>query len=211
MFQWGLDPAVRLPPFDATAANRLLDASGWTVGPDGTRHKGDQSLDLTMVFQTGGDGVLPATVAAELNDVHIHVDEKGVQPGLLFDTAPAGGILATGKFDLALLTLQTNPDPDVSWLFACNQRAPAGFNDWHYCSAHLDADLQRAASGASAFDRTLGAHALASVQRDLLADAAFVPLFRIDDLWASATWLHGLNPSPYDAFWNVYDWSIVDP
>jgi peptide/nickel transport system substrate-binding protein len=208
LFQWGLDPRVRLPAFDATAANRLLDAAGWTVGPDGTRRKGGQMLDLTMVYRAGGDGVLPATVAADLEQVHVHVEEKAVQASLLFNTAAAGGILATGKFDLALLSLQTNPDPDVSWLFACGQRAPVGFNFWQYCNRRLDADLEHQAS---TFDRARRARALASVQRELLADVAFVPLFRIDDLWASASWLHGLHPSPYGPFWNVYDWSIADP
>ncbi len=211
LFQWGLDPGVRLPAFDVAGANRLLDAAGWAVGPDGIRHKGDQTLNLTMIYRIGGDGVLPATVAANLEQVHIHVDQKGYQPALLFDTAAAGGILATGKFDIALISLETNPDPDMSWLFACNQQAPAGFNYWHYCSAHLDGDLKRAASGASAFDRARRTRALASVQRELVADAAFVPLFRIDDLWASAAWLHGLDPSSYGPFWNVYDWSIGDP
>jgi peptide/nickel transport system substrate-binding protein len=208
MFQWALDSAVNPPAFDAAAANRLLDESGWDIGPDGLRHKDGRTLDVTMVYRAGGDSVLPATVAADLEQVHVHVDQKGFQPGLLFDTAAAGGILATGKFDIALLALQTNPDPDVSWLFACNQRAPAGFNFWHYCNRHLDRELQQQAS---TFDRARRKRALAAVQRDLLADAAFDPLYRIDDLWASAAWLHGLKPSPYDPFWNVYDWSIASP
>lgn len=208
MFQWALDEAVTPPAFDLVAANRLLDASGWTLGPDGARHKDGRTLDVTMVYRSGGDSVLPATVAADLEQVHVHVDQKGFQAGLLFDTAAAGGILATGKFDIALLGLQTNPDPDVSWLFACDQRAPAGFNYWHYCDGHLDAHLRQ---GASTFDRARRGRAVAAVQRDLLADAAFDPLYRIDDLWVSAAWLHGLDPSAYGPFWNVYDWSISDP
>jgi ABC-type transport system substrate-binding protein len=147
-------------------------------------------------------------LAANLEQVHIHVDQKPYQAGLLYDTAAAGGILATGKFDLALLSLQTNPDPDISWLFACDQRAPAGFNFWHFCDPRLDADLKEQAS---TFDRARRTHALAAAQRRLLADAVFYPLFRIDDLWGGADWLHGLDPSSYDPFWNAYDWTIADP
>ncbi len=207
IFQWALDPSVNPPAFDPTASGRLLDEAGWKVVPDGTRRKGDQTLSFTMVYPSGGDGVLPVAIAANLEQVHIHVDQKPYQAGLLFDTAAAGGILATGKFDLALLGLQTNPDPDISWLFACDQRAPAGFNFWHFCDSRLDADLKEQAS---TFDRALRTRALAAVQRRLLADAAFDPLFRIDDLWVSADWLHGLDPSSYDPFWNVYDWTIAD-
>ena len=107
IFQWGLDPAVRLPAFNPTVANRLLDAAGWAVGPDGMRHKSDKTLNLTMIYRIGGDSVLPETVAADLEQVHIHVDQKGYQPDLLFDTAAAGGILATGKFDIALIGMET--------------------------------------------------------------------------------------------------------
>jgi ABC-type oligopeptide transport system substrate-binding subunit len=139
--------------------------------------------------------------------VHIHVDQKAFQTGLFFATAADGGILATGKFDIALFSLQTEPDPDVSWLYACDQQSPAGFNYWHYCNKQTDVSFARETSS---FDRERRLRAIASIQRDLVDDAAFVPLYRIDALWASAPWLHRLDPSSYGPFWDVYDWSISD-
>ncbi len=208
MFQWALDPAAAVPAFDPAEAARLLDRSGWRIGSDGLRHKGGKSLILTMVFPAGGNGVLPAAVAAALERVNVHVDQKPIQDGLLYDTAAAGGILKGGKFDLALIGLQTNPDPDVAWLVACNQRSPAGYNFARYCSAQVDAQLARERS---TFDRRVRARALALVQRLLLADLPFDPLFRQDELWASAPWIRGIAPSPYDAFWNAYAWTPVNP
>jgi peptide/nickel transport system substrate-binding protein len=206
LFQWALDPAVEPPAYDPKAASALLDRAGWLVGADGLRHKGDATLSLTMVFGAGGTGIGPATVAQDLANLHIKIDQKPVGYELLYDTPAAGGTLATGKFDLAYIGLQTNPDPDVSWLFACNQRRPAGFNFADYCSAGLDAALETAGG---TFERSARLRALAAVQRRLIDDNVFLPLFRIDDLYAFADWLHGIDPSPYTPFWNIYDWSAT--
>jgi peptide/nickel transport system substrate-binding protein len=207
MFQWAFDPAVSVPRFDAVAASRLLDEAGWKIGPDGSRRKDDHILSFDMVYPAGGDSGVPVTVAADLAQVHIHVDQRSVTPSVLFDTAAAGGILANGKFDLALISLQTNTDPDMSWLYACDQRAPAGYNWWNYCNPRLDADLK---AETSTFDISRRTRALSAVQRRLIDDVAFVPLYRNDSLWVGADWLHGLQPSAYDPFWNVYDWTISD-
>jgi ABC-type transport system substrate-binding protein len=172
------------------------------------RRKGNQALSFELVYLAGGDAVLPTIVAADLAQIHIHVDQRSVQSGLLLNTAAAGGILATGKFDLALISLQTNPDPDISWLFACDQRPPVGFNPSKYCDPALDADFN---AERSTFDRARRMSALASVQRRLSKDVAFVPLYRVDRLWVGADWLHGLQPSPYSPFWNVFAWTVGDP
>jgi peptide/nickel transport system substrate-binding protein len=209
MFQWALDPTVNPPAFDPQAASQLLDDRGWRVGSDGLRHKDGQTLSLTMVFYGGGTGVLPATVGAELEHIHVAVEQKPVQEGLMWDTAAAGGVLATGKFDLALIGIATDPDPDIaSWLFTCDQREPVGYNFSHYCNPAVDAD---AAQAASTFDRERRSRYLRRVQHALLRDAAFDPLYRIDTLWAAAPWLHGIRPSAYSPFWNVYDWTVADP
>jgi peptide/nickel transport system substrate-binding protein len=206
MFQWALDPAAAPPRFDPAEAARLLDRRGWKIGSDGLRHKGSRTLSFTMIFAAGGNGVLPAGVAADLARVNVHVDEKAVQDGLLYDTAAAGGILKGGKFDLALIGLQTNPDPDLGWLIACDQRSPNGYNYAHYCNPRVDADLARARS---TFDRAARIRALSEVQRRLLVDLPFDPLFRVDDMWANAPWIRGIAPSPYDPFWNVYAWTAA--
>jgi peptide/nickel transport system substrate-binding protein len=205
LFQWALDAKIEPPPFNAALANRLLDEAGWKTDSQGIRRKGNASLQLTMVYPAGGNGVLASTVAADLEAVHVHVDQKAVQVSLLFDTAQRGGILAGGNYDLALASLETDPGPGVSWLLGCNQRAPIGFNFWQYCNTHLDADSNRAVTTRSGTERL---RALASVQRELIDDVAFVPLFRLDVLWVYPQWLHGISPSVYGPFWNVYAWSI---
>jgi peptide/nickel transport system substrate-binding protein len=205
LFQWALDPKIDPPRYDIALANRLLDEAGWKADSQGVRRKASASLQFTMVYPAGGNGVLPATIASELEAVHVRVEQKAVQTPLLYETAKGGGILAGGKFDLALLSLQTEPEPGVSWLFGCDQRAPNGFNYWQYCNTRLDADSKDAKT---TFDRSRQLRAFSAAQRQLIDDVAFVPLFRLDDMYAYADWLHGINPSVYGPFWNVYAWSI---
>jgi peptide/nickel transport system substrate-binding protein len=205
LFQWALDPKIDPPRYNVALANRLFDEAGWKVDPEGIRRKGSASLQFTLVYAAGGNGVLPATIASELEAVHVRVEQKAVQTPILYETAKGGGVLAGGKFDLALLSLQTEPGPGVSWLFGCDQRAPKGFNDWQYCNTRLDADSKDAKT---TFDRSRQLRAFSAAQRQLIDDVAFVPLFRLDDMYAYADWLHGINPSVYGPFWNVYAWSI---
>ncbi len=194
-----------MPKYNVALANRLLDEAGWKIDPEGIRRKGNASLQFTMIYPAGGNGVLAATIASELEAVHVRVEQKAVQTPLLFETAKGGGILAGGKFDLALLSLQTSPNPGVSWLFGCDQRAPKGFNYWQYCNTRLDADSKDATT---TLDRSRQMRAFSAAQRQIIDDVAFVPLFRLDDMYAYADWLHGINPSVYGPFWNVYAWSI---
>ncbi len=205
LFQWALDPKIDPPRCDIALANRLLDEAGWKIDSQGVRRKGSTSLQFTMVYAAGGNGVLPATIASELEAVHVRVEQKAVQTPLLYETAKSGGILAGGKFDLALLSIQTEPGPGVAWLFGCDQRAPNGFNYWQYCNARLDADSKDAIT---TLDRSRQLRAFSAAQRQLIDDVAFVPLFRRDDMYAYADWLHGINPSVYGPFWNAYAWSI---
>jgi ABC-type oligopeptide transport system substrate-binding subunit len=136
----------------------------------------------------------------------VAIDQKPIEYARLFDIPQAGGVLLTGKFDLAFVALQTSADPDMSWLFACKYRAPAGFNFAQFCNPKVDAAFARELSSD---DRDVRTRALADAQRDLIDDAAFDPLYRTDGMWLAADWLHGVSVSPYDVFWNAYAWKAT--
>ena len=93
----------------------------------------------------------------------------------------AGGILARGTFDLALISLITTP-ASLGSSHAINVLRSV-LNYEHYCDAQLDAASDRAGSS---FDRSRRMSAFASVQRRLVDKVVFVPLYRIDGVWAYA-------------------------
>jgi ABC-type transport system substrate-binding protein len=48
------------------------------------------------------------------------------------------------------------------------------------------------------------------MQRQIIDDVAFVPLYRLDELWVYPDWLHGVTLSVNGPFWDVYAWSISE-
>jgi peptide/nickel transport system substrate-binding protein len=206
LFGWTLDPHATFPAFDARAASELLDRAGWRVDRDGVRRKDGRTLTLSLLSVAGANPITPAVLAEELEAVGFHVDQKTLPPRVLFGPARAGGVLQSGRFDLALLGMSGDPEPDASWLLACDQRPPEGSNFSRYCNPLVDADLAQAES---TNDRAIQERAYWDVQRQLVADAPFLPLHRIDYVYALAGRLRGFRPSEYSAFWNAYEWSAA--
>ena len=204
MFQWTLDSKLEPPSYDPDAASRLLDDAGWQIGDDGLRHKGPQTLSLSMFYATGGVVVAQTAIAASLERVHIQVDQRPLSPAILYATADQGGPLANRKFDLVYLGYETNPDPDMSWLFACRREQTGRPNLMGYCNPEMDAAFQ---TGKTTSDPAKRIAAYETVQQMLFRDLPVLVLWRVESLYAYADWIHGIDPSPYSPFWNVYAWS----
>jgi peptide/nickel transport system substrate-binding protein len=204
LFGWALDPHATFPAFDARAATELLDRAGWRVDRDGVRRKDGRTLTLSLLSVAGANPITAAVLAEQLEAVGFHVDQKTLPPQVLFGPARAGGVLQSGRFDLALIGMSGDPEPDASWLLACDQRPPEGSNFSRYCNPLVDADLAQAES---TNDRAIQERAYWDVQRHVVADVPFLPLHRIDYVYAVADRLRGFRPSEYSAFWNAYEWS----
>lgn len=102
-----------------------------------------------------------------------------IAPAGAWDRAEDGGPFVLGKFDLALARYSSNVDPDVSWLFACRERAPHGYNDARYCNPHVDAALR---DSAHALDDKARRAELARVQRLVANDVPLLPLYQSREL-----------------------------
>jgi ABC-type transport system substrate-binding protein len=59
-------------------------------------------------------------------------------------TAVDAGPLAAGKYQLALHEVLTGADPETSWILACSQIPPVGYNVARYCNAAVDRALNDA-------------------------------------------------------------------
>lgn len=204
LFQWAADRAVRPLPFDEPLANRLLEESGWHRGHDGVRENGNRALEFSMVSLAGTTSILADTVAEDLRRVGFRIEQKALAAPIFYASAANGGIMYNGDFDLAVNAFQTGTDPDVSIWFSCAARAPTGLNFGRYCNPRADLDFARETS---TFDRGIRRKALARAERVLIDDVAFVPLYATANPWVSPTWLHGIDPSAYGPYWNVWSWT----
>ncbi|MFN2460730.1 MAG: ABC transporter substrate-binding protein [Candidatus Velthaea sp.] len=204
-FGWARDPHLAPPAHDEARANRLLDEAGWVRGADGARHRNGQTLSLLFVYRNNSATyrVAATMIADALARVGIRTEQKTYTFAQLTGLAAQGGIMTSGKFALSLDGLVTNPDPDLSWLIACDQFAPHGFNYYHYCNRSVDAAL---ADAKGTYERARRLRDYAVVQRRLLADLPFAFVYRTREIDVAPAWLKNLKPSTFSPLWNTWEW-----
>lgn len=172
------EPAAQPAPPDPAAAAGLLDAAGWRAAqPGGIRAKGKQPLALNLYlnrvpagFPTMlGRSYLPLArqIQADLRavgvDVRIH--EEGWEQ-------LARRLFTEHDFDLALLSMTPDADPDQSYIWASDSYT-RGFNIGHYSSPLVDTLLKTALQQQATAQRL---KAYAQLQTALASDLPAVPL-----------------------------------
>lgn len=207
LFTWAFDSRASAAAFDPRHARALLERAGWNVGPDGVRTKNGQRLELQLAFFSGSDienEFVPLIVEQE-RAVGIDVETKRYSRE---EFTALDGPLMQGRFQVALYAYQSSLDPDASWLLACAQRGPHGFNDARYCNPAVDHALAHAAS---VFDRNARRRDYRFVQRQLLTDMPYDFLCQVSEIDVLPSALEGYDRpllSPYNsvARWR-YAWS----
>jgi peptide/nickel transport system substrate-binding protein len=190
LFTWAFDPSADNSPFDPRAASGLLERAGWRRGLNGVRRKDGRALELQIAFYSGAETPprFVTAIADQLSAVGIAASVKR------YAMSPAEQAFSAGRFQIAFFIFGAAGDPDPSWLVACDQRAPGGFNWARYCSRAVDAALSE---GARSFDRGARRAAYARVQRRLLLDLPLAFLFQGCEIDVIPNGLSGFVPSLY--------------
>ena len=126
-------------PYDPARSKSLLEETGWIVGPDGVRVKGEGRLALTLLAtDLPGHLELAEAIADQLQEVGFEVVILVAGPsGLLND------FLLTHEFDIALYTWLLNgldPDPYLTW----HSSQIEGWNFAGFIDPRVDEALQNA-------------------------------------------------------------------
>ncbi len=195
-------------PYDPARARALLEGAGWKPGPDGIRMKDGKRLEAEIVTVAGVITRQNAEVVIQqqLRAVGIDVQVHNAPANLLFAPVGAGGLLATGKFDLGLYAWTKNPDPDDSQTMGPDYVPPHGAN----YSGVVDAQIGRLQQQANATYDHRGRKALyAQLERrigEILPSHTIVWRANVN---AWNTDLHGVKPAQaVSDFWNVGSWSL---
>ncbi len=206
-FSWAFDPALHATPYDPAKAAALLDADGWRVGAGGMREKNGRELSLQLVYGQGSQSAEDTVeeVQQMLRKVGVSVQLKSYSYVNLYESAEAGGILYSGKFDMTLYAWISGADPDNSSQWTCAAIPPAGNNVSHYCSPAMDA-AQRLAL--STFDRTVRKRAYARVESLLLEDAPAAFLFDAPMRYIYRPQLKNFIPNGISEGWNAQEWQL---
>jgi len=190
---WAYDAHTPCISYDLAAANRLLDEAGWKPGRSGIREKNGRALRLTLVSTVGNLTRLEAAVLMQSAFAKIGVDlaYRRYPANELF--AHPDGILASGKFDLALYQWYWGIDPDVSDLYSCAAVAPRGQNESRYCNADVERLLHDALLH---YDRARRRADYVRIQNILAHDLPSVTLSAVTGHFTLNNDFRNVNPGP---------------
>jgi peptide/nickel transport system substrate-binding protein len=204
---WAYDPHVTQYSFDPTLSRQLLQTDGWRIGRGGIFWKNGVPLRLEMMTVVGVSARLKAEelVQQQLKAASIDVEIHNYPANLVFATWAGNGLLTRGRYDLALVTMDLNPDPENSINFSPDQLPPKGQNRSFYVDAQLGAWEQAARS---TYDQARRRKYYWLTQQRI-HDA--VPIHGIE--WAPLIDafnddLQHVKPGSINDFWNAYEWSI---
>ena len=210
LFSYADDPAAPWPHYDPAAGARVLDALGWRRDASGMRRRFGRPLTLALVYANDSPAVRLAAVVLQQQfaAAGIRLDVQSFVYSQFYRPATEGGPLFGGRFDLALVTLSTNVDPDQTWLLACRERAPSGFNLARYCNPRVDAAL---AASETALERERRVAIVRGLQRLVAADVPFLPLWQGREVDVMPGWLRGFVPNGAQPFGSAHAWSSSGP
>ncbi|MEA2689772.1 MAG: peptide/nickel transport system substrate-binding protein, partial [Candidatus Eremiobacteraeota bacterium] len=190
-------------PHDLSKARALLDAAGWKPGADGIRVKDGKRLELEIVTVAGvitrqnAEVVIQQQLRAAGIDVQVH----NAPANMLFAPLGAGGLFASGKFDLGIYAWTKNPDPDDRQTAGPQYVPPNGANYARVVDGKLGTLQQRAAA---TYDRAQRKTLYAQVQRRLGEVLPYHTMVWRANVNAWNDDLHGVKPAQgVSDFWNV--------
>jgi peptide/nickel transport system substrate-binding protein len=207
-FSWAHTDAVRTYPYDPARARSMLEAAGWHVGAGGVREK--NGVPLSMRITTLTTSTIAASVElllqSEWHAVGVALEIKNYDPQILYAPLSAGGVYASGNFDVAIAAEILGSDPDDSMYTLCSAMPPSGLNALHYCNPAVDAAEHEALTHN---DRATRARAYALVQQHIAEDVPYIVLWYVKTYDAVNTDLQNYRPAPGGVpDWNAWQWSI---
>lgn len=165
---WAHATDVALPDHDPDEARRLLDAAGWTEGPDGVRTKDGERLEIDFLhfpnFAPYGE-----LFREQLGEVGIAVDLVPLEPPVFAPT-----VFGEDDFDTHVISYCNGPDPEVGVrrMYDSAQIGDVPFtNAAHYANPEVDALFEEASRTVDRDDRSA---LYAEVQRIVAADLPYM-------------------------------------
>lgn len=207
-FLWAYNPDVMRYPYDPARAGALLDAAGWKRAADGYRYKDGAKLELTAIGTAGSaiNLVVFGIVQQNWKAVGVDLTVKEYSEIIGFANYAQGGIIQTGKFDVAFFSWINGVDPDDSAFTMCDQWPPNGQNVYHYCNSKLDAAERIALRS---YDQAVRKKQYDEIQRLLAVDQPFLVIWFSRRVNVLNTDFKGFRPAhAVTQLWNTWEWSI---
>ncbi len=206
-FSWAYRPNMTSYGPDVATARALLTQAGYSPGPNGIFAKNGRplSIELSTNSANATRRLVQTQVQAMLQAVGIDAQIKNFPGNLFFATYGQGGVLSTGKFDLAIYGWIAGIDPDDHSLYACSEVPPRGVNYSHYCSAAMDSAQSAALASYEEAPRKKAYYTIAGL---IASDVPEVIIWYARTPQATNPDFKGFAPNPVNEAWNAYQWEI---
>lgn len=200
--------------YDVAGANKILDDAGWKAGSDGIRVKDGKKLAFVLSSTTAAVRKSTAEVMIVYwKAIGADVKFQGFKSTEFFGSYGSDGILARGKFDVAMFAHTSDVDPDAAYMNYHTSQIPTdankgnGSNYGHISDPTLDKDLD----GQRATPDTAKRKELWNDFQKVLYDNYYeTPLYtRVSNLVLSNKVKNFKpNPSNDSNFWNVVELTV---
>jgi peptide/nickel transport system substrate-binding protein len=203
------DRRLRYYPHDVKEAGRLLEASGWRLGPDGYRYKHGQRLETTISTVAGVKNreAIEVLLQSEWREIGMALEVRNYPAQTLFAPAGAGGLLYGGKTDVSIFTwVNSTPDPDDETYISPDRISPIGQNVTFFASRRIGDDQQAALR---IYDPAKRRPYYYDIQRIILDNVPEYTFNWLPEITAANVDLQGLRPVPVGSdFWNIAEWKL---
>ncbi len=201
---------AELPPRerDLQRAAHLLDEAGWKLDPaTGIREKKGRPLKLQLYTNAGNEvrETMGLLIKKQLREVGIEIEFNAVEWYSFLD------ILFGQTFDMVLVSWSNlGADPDDLRLWSAQEDVPGrGYNFVSYYNPTVEEKLAQARA-VPRCDQDERARLYRQVQAILYKELPYCWLDEPRRLVAVDRRIGGVNPGPWDLWYNVHEWYIGD-
>ena len=199
IFRTLFDPTTQAPlPFDTLESKRILDAKGWTPGPDGVRVRNGQRLAFTLATNAGNQrrADVGQIVQQEWRRIGVEVRLSTVESNTFFDQ------LDDREYEAAIAGWGVGLSPDLSALWTGD--GPFNFTNYN------NADVNRLVGEALAQPTEASA---APIWREaaghIVADQPYTWLFYLDAVVGVRNRVRNTRIDTLGMIQNLHEWWIA--
>ncbi|HMD01740.1 MAG TPA: peptide ABC transporter substrate-binding protein [Candidatus Baltobacteraceae bacterium] len=137
------DAKIKTTAFDLAKANAILEGAGWKRNGD-FREKNGEKLAVAFVSNSGSPDtdLQIELIRGWWKQIGVDLQRKDYDPAMLFAQPENGGILYSGKFDVALFAWYPTPSGDLSAIYGCKNVSPHGQNVLRWCDRKAEEAME---------------------------------------------------------------------
>ncbi|MDD2717983.1 MAG: peptide-binding protein [Candidatus Wallbacteria bacterium] len=199
---WAYNSELKPYPYSLEMAEKLLADEGFAKNSDGLLARKGEVFNFTLIINRGDHEreLVALMVRDNLRKLGIRVNIRSLDWNDV-----VSNILPQKNYDMILIALAPNPDPDdvAAAFYSASERG--SFNFFGYSNPEMDKLLDQ---GRISLDKTERIRIYAQMQKILQEDLPVLFLYHPKVLYGINGRVRNIDPGPGDFFYNIEKWSL---